>query len=101
MGTRVIQDVLQQLLDGQLAASVAEVREKRAALAGGENLERQDAVAAGGGEDRVGTLEAGFKGRGGEAEVGIGEAGGGVNVADLDGAPKERAASVTPRPTGP
>ena len=60
VGTRVIQDLLPQLLDGQLAASVAEVREKRAALAGGENFERQDAVAAGGGEDRVGTLEAGF-----------------------------------------
>jgi hypothetical protein len=70
VGTRVFQDLLPQLLDGQLAASVAEVREKRAALAGGENFERQDAAADGtvaDDEDR-----SAVQGEAGDVEEGVG-----------------------------
>ena len=63
---------------------MAEVCEERAALAGRESVKREYAVAAGGCKDDVGPGETGLEGNGGEAEVGRGESGRRVDVADLD-----------------
>ena len=77
--------MLPQLATGS-SRRVAEVGQEGAVLAVGDRASRGDgAVAAGGGEDDVRAGEGSFEvGGGSEAEVGGGEAGRGVEVADLD-----------------